>query len=65
MIKVNKIPTFVCNSCVAENAYRIACMPNEHNGCALYLCEDCLQKMIGQVALLKEAEDLKRERFGK
>jgi hypothetical protein len=46
MIKVDRAEENVCNSCMESNAYKILCMTNEHNGCALYLCETCMNKVV-------------------
>ncbi len=57
MVEVIKEKNSTCNSCMKQNAYKILCMPNEHCGCVIYLCEDCMQKMIGQFAIEKETDD--------
>lgn len=57
MVEVIKEKNSTCNSCMKQNAYKILCMPNEHCGCVIYLCEDCMQKMIGQFAIEKEKEN--------
>ena len=57
MVEVIKEKNSTCNSCMKQNAYKILCMPNKHYGCAIYLCEDCMQKMIGQFAIEKETEN--------
>lgn len=56
MVKVEKTngEMFVCNSCMKENPFRILAMPNENNGCAIYLCEECLEKVIGKIAIISK-----------
>lgn len=65
MVKVEKTngEMFVCNSCMKENPYKIQANTNEYNGCAIYLCQDCMERVIGQFSILQSQNTMTEEQI--